>query len=194
MAIMRAFLRLCPAQSCLSQSRRLISTSDALGGSTKLNLFNINFDRRIKVDYRDSIKYMDSEAYKTTYQGHLVWKLYRRNHKLPFPAKNTRPNCINAEGFISTSYPCPICRDEYLVLHPENWKLLQQFIDPYTGRTFTVKEHGLCQKQYHNLIIAMYRAKDLGTLDYEITDRIYDYKEYSDCCERHRAHQIERSA
>lgn len=34
---------------------------------------------------------------------------------------------------ISTGNPCPICRDEYLVLDPKNTKLLEQFISPFTG-------------------------------------------------------------
>lgn len=34
---------------------------------------------------------------------------------------------------IVTGNPCPICRDEYLVLHEKNVDLLKQFISPYTG-------------------------------------------------------------
>lgn len=146
--------------------------------SSKVNLFDLNFDRRIKVDYKESINYMESEAFKKTYGGELVWKLYRRNHKNTQPSKNTRPNCINKDGFLDTSYPCPVCRDEYLVIHPENTKLLNQFIDPYTDKVLTTRDHGLCQKQYRNLIIAVHRARDLGYLTYDIPDRLYDYEEY----------------
>lgn len=157
---------------------RQFSTGKPLRASKKMNLFALNFDRRIKVDYQESIRYMDSEAYKKTYHGHLVWRLYRRNHKNQFPREGTRPSCVNAEGFVDTSYPCPICRDEYLVLHPENAKLLGQFIDPYTGEIITRKNHGLCLRQYRNLIIAILQAQDLGTLVYHVPERMYNYKEY----------------
>lgn len=163
---------------CIKIPIRQLSTTMTSCGSTKVNLFDLNFDRRIKIDYKNSIKYMDSEAYKKTYQGNLIWKLYRRNHKAQFPSDNTRHSCINEDGFVSTSYPCPICRDEYLVLHHENKKLIEQFIDPHTGQILTPKVHGLCKRQYRNLIIAIIRGKDIGTITYDIPDRLYNYDEY----------------
>lgn len=167
-----------PAFSPMKLPFRSISTTSCRSRSSKVNLFDINFDRRVKVDYKDSIAYLESEAYKKTYDGHLVWKLYRRNHKNQTPSKKTRPNCINPEGFVSTSYPCPICRDEHLILHPLNVKLLEQFIDPHSGNLLTTYEHGLCQKQYRNLIIAVHQARDLGTVKLNLPDRYYDYDEY----------------
>lgn len=164
--------------SIIKNVSRHFSITSSLQRSGKVNIYGMNFDRRIKVSLEDSLKYMKSEAYKKTYQGHLIWKLYRRNHKLQFPAKTTRINCINSEGFIMTSYPCPICRDEYLVIHRDNAKLLEQFIDPYTGKILPTTVIGLCQKQYRNLIIAIHQARDIGTLTYEIPDRWYDYGEY----------------
>lgn len=157
---------------------RQISTTISMNRSCKVNLFDLNFDRRVKVDYATSIKYMDSEAYKKTYHGHIVWKLYRRNHKAQFPSDKTRPTCINKDGFVDTSYPCPICRDEYLVLHPENTKLLAQFINPYTGKIYTPRHHGLCNRQYRNLIISVTKARDIGLLTFEVPDRLYNYNEY----------------
>lgn len=157
---------------------RHIFVTAPLERSGKVNLFGMNFDRRIKVNHEDSIKYMDSQAYKKTYENHIVWKLYRRNHKHQHPAKNTRPYCINEEGFLKTSYPCPICRDEYLVIHRDNVKLIKQFIDPYTGEVLPTTVHGVCQKQYRKLVVAIHQAKDIGTLTYEIPDRWYDYDEY----------------
>lgn len=156
--------------------RRLTTTQHR--ASSKVNLFDLNFDRRIKVDYKDSINYLNSEAYKKTYQGHLVWQLYRRNHKGQYKPLNTRPNCINKDGFLDSSYPCPICRDEYLVLHHENSKLLEQFINPYTGELMTSRESNLCQKQHRNLVVAILRAWDIGTLKKPTPNRIYDYGEY----------------
>lgn len=151
---------------------------ESLRNSSKVNVYGMNFDRRIKVDYKDSINYMNSEAYKKTYQGHLIWKLYRRQQKGALPNKKTRSNCINEEGFISTSYPCPVCRDEYLVLHHENTKLLQQFINDHTGEIRLPKETGICQRQNQELIIAVLRARDQGYLTYKVPDRYYDYDEY----------------
>lgn len=144
----------------------------------KVNHYNLNFDRRIKVDHKESIRYMNSDAYEKTYRGKLIWQLYKRNHKGQTARENTRPDCINQEGFLVSSHPCPICRDEYLVLHPENEKLLKQFIDPNTGQILSRTKHGLCLKQYRNLIISIIRAKDIGTITYEVPDRLYDYKEY----------------
>ena len=34
---------------------------------------------------------------------------------------------------IATTNPCPICRDEYLVLDHRNIDLINQFISPYNG-------------------------------------------------------------
>lgn len=157
---------------------RNVSTTPIVERSAKVNLFDLNFDRRIKVDYKDSIKYLESEAYQRTYHGGLVWHMYKRNHKSQEPSENTRPNCINEQGFLDTSYPCSICRDEYLVLHPENTKLLNQFIDPYTGQIISRKMHGLCLKQYRKLIICVIQSRDLGLLTQELPDRLYDYSEY----------------
>lgn len=162
----------------VTSASRKFSISAPSARSSKVNLFDLNFDRRIKVDYKDSINYMNSEAYKKTYGDHFVWQLYRRNHKGISPPRNTRLTCINDEGFLNTSYPCPICRDEYIVPHHENTKLLRQFINQYTGKILTTQETGICLRQYRNLMIAIIRAKDYGTLIYPVPDRIYDYKEY----------------
>lgn len=170
MALNRTIARLSSVRSIRFDSKRL--------GSSKVNLFDLNFDRRIKHDYKESLMYMNSEAYKKTYKGYLVWEIYKRNHKGQYASENTRDNCINSSGFLDTSYPCPICRDEYLVLHPENPQLLKQFIDPNTGATIKPNRHGLCRKQYRNLIISIIKAKDIGTLTYDVPDRFYDYKEY----------------
>ncbi len=48
-----------------------------------------------------SIKYLNSEAYKTTYGDKLVWEQYRRNHLGLFAPRKTRRTCIR-KGVIST--------------------------------------------------------------------------------------------
>lgn len=88
-------------------------------------------DRSIKIDVETSIRYIQSSAFKQTYGDSLVWQLYRRNHKGGLPRRKTRRNCI-VHNMIKTGSPCPICRDQYLVLHHTNLELLHQFISPYT--------------------------------------------------------------
>lgn len=90
-------------------------------------------DRRKVIPVETSMRYLESKAYKQTYGDNPVWLLYRRNHKGGFAPRKTRRSCIR-NGLISTGNPCPICRDEYLVLDPRNTKLLEQFISEYTGQ------------------------------------------------------------
>jgi small subunit ribosomal protein S18b len=89
-------------------------------------------DRTRIIPVETSIKYIKSAAYKETYGDQPVWVPYRRNFKGQIPPKKTRKTCIRS-GKISTGNPCPVCRDEYLILHPNNTELLKQFISPQTG-------------------------------------------------------------
>lgn len=90
-------------------------------------------DRTKIIPVETSMKYLISNAYKQTYGDQAVWVLYRRNHKGGFAPRKTRKSCVR-NGVISTGNPCPICRDEYLVLDHRNTKLLEQFISEYTGQ------------------------------------------------------------
>lgn len=89
-------------------------------------------DRTKIIPVETSMRYLKSAAYKTTYGDLPVWVPYRRNHKGQYPKLKTRKTCIRA-GKISTGSPCPICRDEYLVLDHNNVELLKQFISTHTG-------------------------------------------------------------
>lgn len=40
---------------------------------------------------------------------------------------------------IATGNPCPICRDEFLILDYRNVDLLKQFISPYSGKLLSYK-------------------------------------------------------
>ncbi|BFZ05576.1 hypothetical protein BsWGS_08615 [Bradybaena similaris] len=123
-----------------------------------------------------SIRYLASEAYVQGYRGKPVWFYYRRNFKgriLP----PTRASCIR-QGKMSTASPCPICRDEYLVLHYQNIKLLEQFVSPYTGEVLDSLLTGLCQKQHHQLTIEVMRAWNEGLLEMKLPTRLYDYEDY----------------
>lgn len=90
-------------------------------------------DRTKIIPVETSIRYLASTAYATTYGDQPVWVPYRRNFKGQFPPRLTRKTCIR-KGVISTGNPCPICRDEFLVLDHRNVDLLKQFISEYTGQ------------------------------------------------------------
>uniref|UniRef100_A0A182JR63 Small ribosomal subunit protein mS40 n=1 Tax=Anopheles christyi TaxID=43041 RepID=A0A182JR63_9DIPT len=134
-------------------------------------------DRTRVIPVETSIRYLASEAYRQTYQEDPVWKQYRRNHKGPYPPKLTRKTCIR-KGRISTGNPCPICRDEYLVLDHNNIDLLKQFISPQTGEVLSYRVTGLCQKKHTQLLVAVERAMDRGMLTFDVPFREYDYSEY----------------
>lgn len=89
-------------------------------------------DRTKIIPVETSIEYMKSPAFQSTYGDKNVWELYRRVHKGQLPKSKTRKTCIR-HGVIAVGSPCPICRDEYLVLDFQNLELLKQFISPHTG-------------------------------------------------------------
>lgn len=97
-------------------------------------------DRTKIIPYETSIEYIKSAAFKSTYGDKKVWELYRRVHKGQLPKKKTRRNCIN-HGVIAFGSPCPVCRDEYLVLDYRNLELLKHFISEYTGEVFHILAH-----------------------------------------------------
>ncbi|KAH8377502.1 hypothetical protein KR093_005751 [Drosophila rubida] len=134
-------------------------------------------DRTKVIPVETSMRYLKSEAYKTTYGNDFVWTQYRRNHKGMFAPRKTRKQCIR-QGKISTGNPCPICRDEYLVLDYRNTELLQQFISPYSGQVLSYSKTGLCQKSHLRLTVAVEQARDCGLLTYDVPFREYDYDEY----------------
>ncbi|XP_055637249.1 28S ribosomal protein S18b, mitochondrial [Toxorhynchites rutilus septentrionalis] len=134
-------------------------------------------DRTRVIPVETSIRYLASEAFQQTYQGDPVWKQYRRNHKGLYPPKKTRKTCIRG-GKLSTGNPCPICRDEYLVLDHRNIDLIKQFISPHSGEVLSYQITGLCQKKHLQLLVAVERAMDYGLITFEVPFRNYDYSEY----------------
>ncbi|KAG8181565.1 hypothetical protein JTE90_017315 [Oedothorax gibbosus] len=124
-----------------------------------------------------SIRYLKSKAYQTTYGDEPVWVKYRRNFKGQFVPRLTRKSCVR-NGLIETGSPCPICRDEYLVLHYTNVDLLKQFIHPKTGEIHDCRKIHVCQRQLTKLRVAVKLAKFHGLLTHEVPFRTYDYKEY----------------
>ncbi|KAM7354028.1 mitochondrial ribosomal protein S18B [Cochliomyia hominivorax] len=136
-------------------------------------------DRSKKIPVETSIRYLKSSAYKQTYGDRFVWEQYRRNHKGLFPPRKTRKTCIRKD-IITTGNPCPICRDEYLVLDHRNIDLLKQFISPHSGEVLSYTKTGLCQKKHLQLLVAVEKAKDYGLLTFDVPYREFDYSEFYD--------------
>lgn len=95
-------------------------------------------DRTKVIPVDTSIAYIKSTSFQTTYSGKRVWELYRRVHKGQLPPIRTRLDCVR-HNVIATGSPCPICRDEYLVLDYRNLELLKMFISPHTGEVSAIK-------------------------------------------------------
>lgn len=129
------------------------------------------------VDLSTSLDYMNSEVYLNTYQGKPVWFYYRRNYKGHFPPPRTRRNCVVAKRLVSSN-PCPICRDEYLVLDYRNTELLRQFLNPITLEILDTSRTGLCEHQHKKLLLEVAKAQDLGTIETWLPFHLYDYSEY----------------
>lgn len=134
-------------------------------------------DRTRIIPVETSIRYLKSEAYQQTYLEDPVWKQYRRNHKGVYPPKQTRKTCIR-QGKLATGNPCPICRDEYLVLDHRNIDLIKQFISSQNGKVLSYQITGLCQKRHLELLVAVERAMDYGLITFDVPFRDYDYSEY----------------
>lgn len=123
---------------------------------------------------------MESDAYKQAYGNQLIWTIFRRNFggqffKTPYL---TRVTCVGEDGFINTGSPCPICRDEYLVLDYRNVKLLKQFVDWTTGKVYPYRKTNLCQMKHEELLVQMYLARDYGTIAFDVPFRFFDYRDY----------------
>lgn len=134
-------------------------------------------DRTRVIPLETSLAYMESAAYKNTYGDHKVWELYRRNFAKGLSWKDTRESCIRM-GKINTGSPCPICRDEYLVVDYRNVKLLKQFIHEYNGQIMTSKRSHVCQNKYKDLLVAIEKARDFGLLTVDQPFIEYDYDKY----------------
>ena len=128
-------------------------------------------------DIEISLRYMESDAYKTVYGNEPVWKNYVRNRTSQRFPHYTRDFCVE-EGLYIRGNPCPICRDEYLLLDYRNVKLLKQFLNDHTGEIEPVIKTSICQAQLRNLRVALRKAYNLGLMKYEVPFRTYDYRDY----------------
>ncbi|XP_042868051.1 28S ribosomal protein S18b, mitochondrial-like [Penaeus japonicus] len=134
-------------------------------------------DRSKVIPVETSMKYLNSDAYKTTYGTDPVWKKYRRNFKGAFAPRKTRKTCIR-KNMLSTGNPCPICRDEYLVLDYRNVELLTQFVSPFNGEILPYQKTNLCQRRHKELLVSVEKARDYGLLTFDVPFREYNYSEY----------------
>lgn len=185
-----------------SASRSCSNHNNVDGEGTAKPTIDPAKDRSVKIDVETSIRYLKSRAFKETYGQSLVWELYRRNHKGGFAPRKTRRACIKRD-IITTGSPCPICRDQYLVLHHNNLELLHQFISPHTGEVsvlsdvaclrrphlmrslyvfdfqlLSYEKTNLCQKAHRDLTVAFLRAHDRGLVQLPVEIRQYDYAQY----------------
>ncbi|KAI3388897.1 hypothetical protein SNEBB_006730 [Seison nebaliae] len=157
-----------------SSSKKFLSSEVTSIGKEKTTLRGETFTIH---NLDTSLRYLKSEAYAEAYGTHRVWELYVRNfkgNKLPL---KTRQQCISG-GIYRTGNPCPLCRDEYLIVHYKNVELLKQFIDDDSGKILHPNKTHVCQKQFQMLEIEIGKAKDYGFIVHEVPFREYDYADY----------------
>lgn len=126
-----------------------------------------------------SIKYLESETFKKTYRGVPVWHWYRRNiigQEILQP--KPRPSCLDEFGVYRTNNPCPVCKDEYLILDHRNIKLLEMFMIEKTDQPIPILRSGLCRDAYRRLEAMILKSKDHGLILFDVPYRVYDYNEY----------------
>jgi len=113
-------------------------------------------------------EYFDSSDFHERYEGRLVWKNYVRNKKGAIQKQKTRWHCMkeleNGELVMNTGSPCPLCRDEHLLLTYNNIPLLKQFIDEQTGEIQHPLRTGACRVKHMKLERCIQLAKSLGYL------------------------------
>ena len=109
------------------------------------------------------IDYMLSKDYQTLYKDENTWVNYRRNHKGFIPSQTSRVSCMK-DGVVASGSPCPLCRDERLLMTYKNLPLLKQYIDEQTGDLQNPLRIGLCQFRLKRLAWSFTVAKDLGYL------------------------------
>lgn len=138
-------------------------------------------DSRLKPHHtvEEQIEYMNSEAYHNIYKGRPIWEMWKRNLrgqiKLQPPA---RLFCIDRNGRFNVNHACPVCRDEYLFFDYRNVALIDQFLRHGTDVPLPILRTGLCQEQHINLRAQVQKAKDHGTMPFNVEFRHFDYNEW----------------
>ncbi|TNN10890.1 28S ribosomal protein S18b [Schistosoma japonicum] len=132
-----------------------------------------------QADLATSIEYFNSDVFRNTYKGKPVWFYYRRNYGGHFPPSVTRKSCVHL-GKLVSSNPCPICRDEYLVLHHQHIELLKHFINPDSFEIYPSSKTGICRRQEKILQQEVEKARDLGYIQIWLPFYLYNYNDYYD--------------
>merc|ERR1711997_511988 len=136
----------------LKQNLAMVSFTKSISSSSmRLKDTGDPKDRTREIPLEKSMLYLESDAYLQTYGKKRIWELYRRNYNKGRLHAKSRITCIRNE-YITTGNPCPICRDEYLVVDYRNLKLIEQFIDDYNGRVYSTNKTGICQRQHKKLL------------------------------------------
>ena len=131
------------------------------------------------------IDYINSDDYKDKYEGKETWINYVRNHKCGIPPQKTRKTCMNKDGTITTGSPCPLCRDERLLITYNNLPLLIQYIDQQTGLLHSNLRTGLCRIKQKRLVWCHTIAQELGYLHRIVPFVKFNLKNYE-----HNAHVL----
>ncbi|XP_061170210.1 uncharacterized protein LOC133179469 [Saccostrea echinata] len=138
--------------------------------------FGYKRKRKPEVTYQQSIKYLDSAAFRKAYGTNRVWMRYKRNYKgniMPKP----RYTCTH-KGVFLTNNPCPVCRDVYLVVDHRNPRLLKEFLDANSIQVSDNRKTGVCYKQQRNLIRETELAIERGYMEGNLPFRGYDMDYY----------------
>lgn len=128
-----------------------------------VNEHDSNWKKFVEDNGFDPIEYFSSPDFKERYGERLLWEDYRRNYKGQRPNQRTRKSCFR-KGEIYTGSPCPICRDDKLLIHYNNLVLLNHFIDSYSGSIHHHLRTGVCLIKQKLLEKTVWLARDLGLL------------------------------
>ena len=122
------------------------------------------------------VEYLKSEDYADLYGEKETWINYFRNRKGFIQHQNTRRSCYR-KGVMATGSPCPLCRDNRLLLTYKNIPLLIQYIDQHTGELHSELRTGLCQEKKARVVLTFKLAKELGYFHCNVPYVKYDLKQ-----------------
>lgn len=110
----------------------------------------------------DPSQYFSSDEYKERYGNRLIWTDFKRNHKGSRQKQRTRIACLFNGKMCGN--PCPLCRDDNILLNFRNLTLLNHFIDPHNGMVHHSLRTGVCRNKQKLLEHTIWLARDQGFL------------------------------
>ncbi|XP_033122565.1 uncharacterized protein LOC117121459 [Anneissia japonica] len=168
-------------------NKKFIFTSSRLCDEEQLDEDEVKTEEKVEKkeltaeDISAAINYIGSEDYLEKYGDKPVWANYRRNFKGGVPPKKTRKTCIRGKGetLKVCGNPCPLCRNEELVLHHTNVKLLEQFVCPHSLEIYSWYRTSVCQRRHKELTKAVETSRALGLMPAPRSTFVkYDYEDY----------------